>query len=65
MKNKILLGFLLLGIIVCQGQELISDDSIILKPGIYKTFEEFKTHILGEGYKSNILGTSKNNPPIN
>lgn len=29
------------------------------------TFEEFKTQILGEGYKSNILGTSKNNPPIN
>jgi hypothetical protein len=33
--------------------------------GTELTFEEFKTHILGEGYKSNILGTSKNNPPIN
>lgn len=29
------------------------------------TFEEFKTQILGEGYKSDILGISKNNPPIN
>ena len=28
------------------------------------TFEEFKTQILGKGYKSEILGTSKNNPPI-
>ncbi len=32
--------------------------------GTELTFEEFKTHILGEGYKSNILGTSTNNPPI-
>lgn len=29
------------------------------------TFEEFKTKILGEGYKSEILSTSTNNPPIN
>lgn len=29
------------------------------------TFEEFKTQILGQGYKCEILGTSTNNPPIN
>ena len=29
------------------------------------TFEEFKTKILGDGYKSEILSTSTNNPPIN